>query len=238
MNETETVFKSNQSSSREKVLVLTGFGPFVGVDRNPTQEIIEELSASLPSLEQSDSKVSIFYHVFEVSVGACEEDLIRILSDFRNYEIIFLHLGVDARSDAIKFEEFAYNNMSFRVPDARQYEPMGLPIHSSLNYDLGLRTAWNIPLLVERCRFLTQQEDTSISLPIRPSTDPGRFLCNYIFFRTMLLQHPQQLSTKSLFVHVPYFTVVSKEQQIAVVKTLATLLVFQSEEFDLSFHKK
>jgi pyroglutamyl-peptidase len=216
-----------------QVLIITGFGPFAGVEKNPTQEIVEELKNDWHSITvDNGSIVSISYFIVEVSVDGCESLLTEISQRFPGSEITFVHLGVDARSTHIKLEEFAYNNMSFRVPDQRNYQPEGKPIYAALAFDLSLQTCWNIPALIRNATF---QESDSAALEvekheINPSTDPGRFLCNYIYFRSMLFR--SCASARSIFIHVPLFEHIAKPQQVQIIKKLAQEMVVNCSVYD------
>lgn len=220
-------------TSLKKVLIITGFGPFAGVDRNPTQEIVEELRDSFLSVGTSEHGVTIpvVYHVLEVSVEGCESALSSIASEYPDAEITFLHLGVDARAEHIKFEQVGYNNMTFRVPDAREHQPQNKAIHPAFSFDLGLQCCWDVPKLIHELPLVGTVDRDSLRTKLQPSTNPGRFLCNYIYFRSLLFRN-STANSRSLFVHVPPFSEISKVEQVAVVKALAHALVLQSSKFD------
>jgi pyrrolidone-carboxylate peptidase len=85
---------------------------------------------------------------------------------------------------------------------------------------------------------MLQQLNATLELPSNAvciSHDPGRYLCNYIYYRTLtLLQQRfesvfgishdeiQNKSSKviSLFVHVPLFTIIPMEQQLVIVEKI------------------
>lgn len=229
----EDIRRQFTMASPKKLLVITGFGPFAGVDRNPTQEIVEELRESFLTVGNAEGgeSIPVVYHVLEVSVIGCENALNSITVEFPDTEITFLHLGVDARAEHIKFEQFGYNNMTFRVPDAREHQPQNKAIHPAFSFDLGLQCCWDVPKLIQDLPFADTNECDSLRAKLQPSTNPGRFLCNYIYFRSLLFRN-RSANSRSLFVHVPPFTQVSKVEQIAVVKALAYALVLQSDKFD------
>lgn len=216
-----------------RVLVVTGFGPFAGVEKNPTQDIVEYLTQEWNSIQLSDgTNVPIHYFIVEVSVDGCESVLADISKQFPDSEITFVHLGVDARASHIKLEEYAYNNMSFRVPDQRNFQPQGKPIQPALAFDLPLQTCWNIPALirnVQQHQFDPSTHDVT-KHEIDASTDPGRFLCNYIYFRSMLFR--PCCRSRSIFVHVPPFEFIPKMQQVNIIKQLACDMITSCSQFD------
>jgi pyroglutamyl-peptidase len=215
-----------------RVLVITGFGPFNGVEKNPTQEVVEQLREEWTAIrdDTTNADISIHYDVVEVSVEGCDAVLTDIANKFPGAELTLVHLGVDARSTHIKLEEVAYNNMTFRVPDQRNYQPQGKPIQQSLAYDLPLQTCWNIPALIRDVTLQPDTEGHEERHEINPSTDPGRFLCNYIYFRSLIFR-PCGL-TRSIFIHVPPFEHIKKEHQVKIVKRLAHDMALKSSVYD------
>jgi pyroglutamyl-peptidase len=98
--------------------VVTGFGRFQGVDKNPTTELVPALVERLKSqgIEVVDSAV------LEVSA-------IEALRFFRKHEqspnkaTVFLHLGVASNRSVLSLERCAFNDADFRCPDERGWTP-------------------------------------------------------------------------------------------------------------------
>lgn len=53
---------------------------------------------------------------------------------------------------------------------------------------------------------------------VTPSDDAGRFVCNYVYYHS--LRHAAMHSTKSIFVHVPSFSVINEATQMQFVAAL------------------
>lgn len=88
--------------------------------------------------------------------------------------------------------------MSYRVPDERGNMPSDQVIDSSQALDQPLTTS--LPL----ADMKTALTEAGFSVVI--GDDPGRFLCNYIYYeslRQVKANTPMGCTNTSLFVHVP-----------------------------------
>ena len=116
-------------------------------------------------------------------------------------------------SQQFKLESTAYNMADFRCPDQRGWTPQREPIVGADQCAAtDLCTALNVDGL---CGVLGAD-----GWKVCVSTDPGRFVCNFIFFNSLLAcaeQRPEQLRSgcveHALFVHVPAHDVYNLEQQ-------------------------
>lgn len=54
------------------------------------------------------------------------------------------------------------------------------------------------------------------------SYDAGRFVCNYVYYHS--LRHSHMNGVKSLFVHVPLFSVINQEHQLQFMASLLKAL--------------
>ena len=81
--------------------------------------------------------------------------------------------------------------MDFDVPDERGKQPRNVSISSS--NDSSLITS--LPLSA----ILAEQSPEQVAI----SNDPGRFVCNYVYYKSMLHQQSKGSSLNSLFIHVP-----------------------------------
>jgi pyrrolidone-carboxylate peptidase len=136
----------------------------------------------------------------------------------------------------------AYNEASFRVPDERGNTPIGVEI---VEADEAIRcTRIDVNALLEYMCSLSSTSSTTCQLTdddMRISADPGRFVCNYIYFKSLNAQavanetYRQQHAPASkaarprdsLFVHVPPFEAISEDQQMTFVLAMLVRLVTQ-----------
>jgi len=208
--------------------VITGFGPFGGVEENPTTVIVRRLDSYLRSvktpvisLEKSvndhddgddittghktvDGSVLADlvkeYVVLETSAQAVNETMDRIRRDCteaaasKDQRILLLHLGV-ARSEGFRLELCAYNEATFRIPDQRSYQPNKEPIVSDSRQPVG--HCYETSLDLKGLEIQMKRDFPSVTTVI--STNPGRFVCNYVY-------------CKSLEVSLPYSTRKQKQK--------------------------
>lgn len=84
--------------------------------------------------------------------------------------------------------------------------------------------------VLDRCYILQTTlpvEDIAESLAqmgydVSASDDAGRFVCNYVYYQS--LYFAEKNSIKSLFVHVPLFSTIDEETQMAFVSSLLEVL--------------
>lgn len=226
----------------QKLLIITGFGAFANVTDNPTQQIIRELQVSLPAItvtnETTGNSLSfeIVYYTLEVSVEFCESFITEIKSAYTDKELYFIHLGVDCNGQHIKLEQCAYNNKTFRVPDFRGYQPEQEAIESATEFNQPKQTSWDVTSVLATIHAKIANNHTANNYLLKPSfinisQDPGRYLCNYIYFRSLTLHEETRLASStpftrfSIFVHVPEFYTIEKDLQINIIKLIVETLL-------------
>ncbi|KAL3921238.1 MAG: hypothetical protein SGILL_002850 [Bacillariaceae sp.] len=208
--------------------LITGFGPFGGVEENPTTVIAKKIFPYITMMmKQQPSSADLASSVddcviLETSVEGVESLCDRLQNDFakdisnnRSPRRILLHLGVDASSKSFKLEACAYNQATFRIPDVRGFQPRDVCIFEEEEYATCLRTSVNVEQIAEIMTNRFPDITTEVS------TDPGRYVCNYVYCSTL-----QQFGndTKILFLHVPAFAVVPEKQQLEYVAGLLEAL--------------
>lgn len=159
-------------------LLVTGFGPFPAVAKNPTQAIIEDLFNSAewttPGAKMRWLRVAVesrssymrarcctnhlTAHVdvlqpSVLSVSACSVTkwMQQVYSQHAHVPLVTVHLGVDAKATCFKLERTAYNNATFRVPDIDGYQPQHVRICTSMALDEPLSTDLPLDKIVGMC---------------------------------------------------------------------------------------
>ena len=256
---TSTSAGSNNDKREEDTFrfVVTGFGPFNGVPDNPTSLLVKELPANLQKradndhADNSDASVARLLAnctetmIVETSAQAARKEISMLQKKLEPFpSAIVLHLGVDAGGKAFKLESCAYNDATFRVPDEQGYRPDKVKILDSCALGSTLTTSFDVPALVETMNSTltttTNSEENNASLRANPSNDPGRFVCNYIYCTSMDAfacaktvngseTSKAQPRIQSLFLHVPPFEVVPKEEQLVFVTQLMGALYQQKK---------
>ena len=127
---------------------------------------------------------------------------------------VYLHLGVHGGARQIRLETRAYNDVSFRSPDERGYQPpMRTPIDESKP---------SVATLDTRIAVQGVCAQDGLSQWTTPSLDPGRFLCNYIYYRSLAAttnehEESEEEEEEAIFVHVPPFRVQPLAQQVQLL---------------------
>ena len=118
--DTDNIPKSNQI-----VFVITGFGPFHGVDDNPTTILVNKLQDYV-TLKNIPVRI-VAIRVLKVAADAVKREIDDIYSNFIDKggygRVIVIHLGVSVKATKFKLERYAYNNATFRVPDEDDFQP-------------------------------------------------------------------------------------------------------------------
>lgn len=165
-------------------LLVTGFGPFPGWERNPTPAMVKAVAAlRLPG-------VRIVGHVFNTVYAEVERDLPALIACHKPDAVLLF--GLAGRTGHVRIEKHAHNVTTRRVPDASG------AFH--LSADIRTDAPWRVPTgfacgpLAARLR--------RIGLDARPSPSAGEYLCNFSYW--LALEAVAQGGTKrALFVHVP-----------------------------------
>ena len=91
--------------------LITGFGSFPGVEKNPTEELIHDLSK-----HSSSQPVDIHAIVLDVSFERSAEKLMHHLQSNSVSPMFLLHFGV-SRSPYLRIEKQAVNEKHVSIPD-------------------------------------------------------------------------------------------------------------------------
>ena len=150
-------------------ILVTGFGPFPGVDHNPTELLID-------LIRENESHNATRHLVLPVSFGHVLSDLIPAVDAHSPKQL--LHLGVASESNTIRVETQAYNHIQARVPDIDGRQPRNARVttqHPKAALLPGSPRAQSI---------VTNLSEHG--LPAVSSTDAGRYVCNALFYMSLL----------------------------------------------------
>ena len=191
-------------------MYVTGFGPFMGVEQNPTSTLCETLKRYIRDGVAPDVDKKILQEfdesgielkglkVLEVAAESCRSEVPGIVEFLKGYkdknqEAVIIHLGVASGRQSIGLECRAVNEATFRVPDQKGYQCCGEAVVA--NSAPVMFCSLDLP------RILSEMHDRGVTCEM--STDAGRFLCNYVFFQSLHAAKPFDIPV--LFVHVPAF---------------------------------
>jgi pyroglutamyl-peptidase len=198
-------------------LYLTGFGKFGDVETNPTSELIAAFKADHAPLAPNNC-VKECLDVLHVSKAGIDDyfDSVHVASNN-----ISIHLGINNKASKFVLEQYAYNCMNFRIPDEAGYQPEMEKIDEIQDLDVGNETSFYVSDIVKKLK--TEGFNVDVS------DDPGRYCCNYVYFKSLQRQISLGRSIKrSIFVHVPPFSVIDKDTQSKFVKRVVELLCDES----------
>ena len=169
-------------------IILTGFGPFGSVSENPSSLNLEELR------KKNLHRFEIHTHI-PVSVKAVDAWIDR----HANSGKIYVHFGVNQRAKSIQIEHRAFNEMLFQIPDVDGFTTNGQTISPG-----------EAEFLLTRLSPLVPYSDN-----LESSDDAGRYICNYIYYRSL-----QRTNGRSLFIHVPPYSVIPQGDQLEIIQRI------------------
>lgn len=225
---------SEHENNEPKVsFIITGFGPFHGVNENPTTYIVNHLQSEFDK-GQLEHQIE-FTKVIETSASSAKQEVAEIIKyiqhlnvcrrsvkDLTTKHVVILHFGVNhmnGKKPAFQIEQNAFNEANFRVADEEGFMPKNESIISNNPISEKLTTDINVRRVIEK---IGTEYDTVLS------GDAGRFVCNYIYYTTLnsitnfVIEdgHESAVHLHSLFVHVPKFDSFAKEIQLSFSKRL------------------
>lgn len=180
-------------------LLVTGFGPFPRMPRNPSGGLALAIAAS-PRLRLHG--IAARACVLTTAYATLAAELDPLLGDEPDAVLL---VGVAARSTKVRIERHASSRRSTLFPDTLGDMPERLETGAGDRTPKSRRTDVNTIAALRRL--------PGRSLPARDSRDAGRYLCNAAYFRALARRGP------TLFAHIP------KEPVPRRIKGSAPLLV-------------
>lgn len=166
-------------------VLLTGFGPFPGMPRNPAETIVRRLAASR-ALRALPARVETL--VLDTMWSRLDALAARIESV--RPDIVFM-VGVQRR-DGVRLERVARAHATTRITDHAGRHP---PAHFAADGPGHMRTRLPVVGLAAALR--------RTGAPVRVSEDAGRYLCNAALRTALAARLPGQPPAQAVFVPVP-----------------------------------
>lgn len=229
-------------------LIVSGFGCFQGVTANPTAQLIDYLRNDANLSERLGAE-AVSLCVLDVSARAADSFAEERLAAAGgsdgggngNGPLLVVHLGVDAgcREPSIALERCAYNECGFRCPD-EDGVVLGGATAPCPRAPLGARLETCLDVEGLRARVEAARDARGRHYNVRVSEDAGRFLCNYVYARSLSALACRRAAAETtgskagrrrergadaLFVHVPPFSALSEEVQREALLDLLRALV-------------
>lgn len=177
-------------TDKTRSLLLTGFGPFPGIPKNPSTTLVEALAERLS--ETPD--LVLHRHVLTTEWDYVRHQAPALLQDSQPDMVV--HFGLCRGTNGFRIERSAYNRTG-KLKDAAGALPSQAAILAcgAPRLDTSLSTA-------RLARDLRQN-----GIPALPSLSAGRYLCNYLYYLSLDWAARQALSRDRaplvLFVHIP-----------------------------------
>ena len=164
--------------NNKKSILITGFNPFGPYAINPTESLINWLSAQKIN---ADCVFKVLPTEFE-NAGKKLEDLLTT----KQFDLA-IHFGLSEKAKKIMLEKVALNYIFNRLPDNSGKCYDGVAIRS--DEPDAIMTALPVEAIIKN----DDRFDLSLSA--------GSYVCNYIYFLSSLMLGKEK--GRSLFVHVP-----------------------------------
>lgn len=171
----------------EPVVLLTGFGPFPGVERNASAELALTLARMGA---QRHAHVRFVADVLPVDWRHAPQRIEELMIHHR--PAVSLHFGVSARATGFVIEAHAYN-AAIAMPD-QSGQTAG-----SVDLVAGDRPRRSVTLPVLRM----VRDLSAAGFPAALSSDPGRYLCNAVLYQSLRHAARTKPRLRTGFIHIP-----------------------------------
>ena len=187
-------------------VLLIGFGPFPGAPFNPSAMLVKALARRRrPAL----ADIVRATHVLATTYAAVERDLPTLFAAKPDVVLMF---GLAGRRRQLCIETRARNAISVLYPDAGGHRPQRGAI--APGGQPALRAAAPFAYLLGALR--------GSRISARLSRDPGRYLCNYAYWRA--LERVRNERPLVQFVHIPAVRIAPRRQSRRHLPSLALLV--------------
>jgi len=168
-----------------RVLLVTGFGPFPGVPRNPAERTARAIAA-----DGGLRRIGLTTHcaIFHTSYAALEGEAGPLLAQVQPAAILMI--GVASRRRHLSVELNARNRRALLFPDAAGQRSARLAINPSMAFLSKGRAPFAACL----------RAGHAAGLDTRLSTSAGTYLCNYSYW---LMLEATDARIPCLFLHIP-----------------------------------
>jgi pyroglutamyl-peptidase len=167
-------------------VLLTGFEPFGGLDRNPSQEIVE-----LIAMREFGKSISVHVETLKTEYIRSAQRITEVMDAFQ--PDVVLGLGVAVETDTVRLERFARNvNDSPKVDNAGE-----LRRGERIAADGPDAYASGLPLHELQATLSAKHPRVVIS------HDAGAFVCNHVFYTASHYAKKVLSRPACGFIHVP-----------------------------------
>ena len=163
-------------------LLITGFSPFGGADRNPSWLAVQKLPEQIGDFELCKLEIPTVF-------GEAAASVLAKAAEFS--PDVILCVGVAGGRDAVTPERIAVNIRDAKIPDNTGSQPRGEFVAPEGP------AAYFATVPVEKMA----QAIRDAGIPAAVSNSAGTYVCNDVMYS--LLHHFAETSVKTGFIHVP-----------------------------------
>lgn len=185
-------------------ILVTAFGPFDGRLENASSLALRGLKSVHPEIRA---------RILPVDSVIAPARLKQALRLIRPDALIML--GEAAGSQEIRLETTAWNELDFRIPDNGGRMPQKLPIVRGASPQLSS----TLPLEKFQNQLAENQH------PVRLSDDPGRYLCNQVFYTARYYLDSRDIACPAGFIHLPLAQDYPTDQAVAALRLIVSHIV-------------
>lgn len=171
-------------------IAVAGFGPFPGVPKNPSGEIVRAIARIRRFRAAS---IALDTAIFPTAYGAADAALEKLIARKPDAIVLF---GVAGRAKNIRVETIARNRASILHPDHARFTPLARKLSQDGVDLLKVRG----PATQMRAAIRATGVKTELS------TDAGSYLCNAMFYRALAATAAFSPPPLTFFIHVPPVT--------------------------------
>lgn len=194
--------------SKARRLWISGFGPFPGVERNPSRELAFGLAET--GLGQGWADVRIDAVELPVVFSEVPDAIDRALAALDGRPDVLLGLGVASTGTGFRLERRARGRFDENRADNAGRTGAGIDLGEDLFTDFDVS------------QLAAAMEATGCG-PVLVSEDAGRYVCERTYRH--LLTRARGLGIPALFLHVPPLAVLAFDRQLAAVAALGRALL-------------
>ncbi len=173
-------------------VLITGFGPFPGVDRNYSADLAVAVCSALAAQPATHTHTRLCVHTAELTVEwqSVQAQLAHLYKKHRPK--IAVHFGVCRSVTGFVIEQQAHNSCTPDL-DAFGCQPTSHVLEAGACE--VLKTRLSVTDIIADCKM--------IDVNIVSSDDAGRYLCNAAYYTSLSLAAHQTPPSDALFIHVP-----------------------------------
>lgn len=173
--------------TRNHTVLLTGFGPFPGVSRNASADLVRRLERHYPRAVREPRLCAAVLTTEWATVGEQMGDLLA-----HHRPSVAIHFGVSSRAIGFELETTARNEAVARQDVVGcLHENERVIAHARLSLKTKLPAASAVMALRAR------------GIRAKLSRDAGGYLCNAVYFHSLRLSEHLSVGHKAIFVHLP-----------------------------------